>query len=254
MALLKLGAGPRGSNEVDILDVVARLGEDAQRRVERAVRKTTSHARLETLMSHGEILPQEITREVSAMIAESAQSATPPPYRIEPDTMLQRLVREALFHGHQERRHQASVLLTVSPDRAGVAQACAETMAAPDESIARRAAVLMRHLATESERPSLVALAQNAARPRIRGHAMIALGRLEQGLNESEEAGVLAVLESSDKKATQRACLYALGMSGSQHLARLAQSGNDYQRRVARWWTRIGPAIHEASTIAGQAG
>lgn len=252
IALLMLAAGPRSTRDVDILDVAMRLPEDAQRRIERAVRESAAHKPLETLLDTGEVLPEEVTRHVSVSIAGIAQAATPPPYRIEPDTMLQRLIREALFHGHQEKRHQASVMLTVSPYRAGVAQACAEAMTRRDDVVAQRAGVLMRYLATEAERSSLVALARDGSRPRVRGHAMIALGRLEHGLDQAEEAAVVEVLESSDKRPTQRACLYALGMSGSSHLERLAESDDDYQRRVARWWRRIGSAIHEPSTICGQ--
>ncbi len=205
---------------------------------------------LDLLVKTGEVLPETTTRRVSSRVATAAQESTPPPYRIEPDMMLQRLVRESLFHGHQERRHQAAVLLSVSPYREGVAAALAELVEIADDSVANRAVMLLRQLATEEQRSHLQRWAGDDSRRQIRGTAILTLGRLPQGLREDEEPMVLEALTSGGR-ATQRACLYALGMSGSSAVKELSDCDNELHRRAAQWWARTGPAIHESPRNGG---
>jgi hypothetical protein len=251
--IMLLGAGPSSLPDVDLLDVAARLPEEARKRIMLAMRDTAVQARFEVLVRTGEILPQDVTRHVASRVAEAAQAATPPPYRIEPDMMLHRLVREALFHGHQERRHRAAVLLSVSPYSAGVAAACAHTIDHSDEVVALQAAMLLRYMATELQRDDLRRWAADDARLEVRGAALLTLGRLPQGIGADDESVILQALESSTKRPTQRASLYALGMGGSSALKDLKGNGGDFQRRAAHWWLRTGSAIHESATIDGQA-
>lgn len=240
-----LTSGERSVAEVDLLDVAARLPEDATRRVAYGLRDTPVLPRFELMLRTGEILPSDVTRQVAKRIAESAQGTTPAPYQIEPDTMLQRLVREALFHGHQERRHQASVLLNVSPYRAGVAAALVPTIDNSDESVALPAVMLLRYLAAEAERNTLLRWAEDGDRPRIRGHALVTLGRLPDGVRPEEEPLVVRHLVEDSRRPTQRAALYALGMGGSPALTKFESHDDEFVRRAAEWWSRTGPAIHE---------
>ncbi len=243
-----IAAGPRATPDVDIFDVAARLSEESQARVVTAVRESTTYPRLERLLRTGEVMPKRVTREVSALVATRTQELTPPPYRLEPDLMLERLVREALFHGHQERRHQAAILLTVSPYRDGVARAVTEVADETAEAeVARRSAALLRYLGTEEQRADLLGWARAGDRPEVRDHALISLGRLPGGLTPDCNAVVMDALTTSTVPEVQRAAMYALGMSGAPQLADLAANGDDFQRRAAQWWTRIGPAIHEAA-------
>lgn len=248
LAVLMIAAGPRATPDVDIFDVAARLSEESQARVVTAVRESTTYPRLERLLRTGEVMPKRVTREVSAQVAARTQELTPPPYRLEPDLMLERLVREALFHGHQERRHQAAILLTVSPYRDGVARAVTEVADETAEAeVARRSAALLRYLGTEEQRSDLLGWARAGDRPEVRDHALISLGRLPGGMTPDCNAVVMDALTTSTVPEVQRAAMYALGMSGAPQLADLAANGDDFQRRAAQWWIRIGPAIHEAS-------
>lgn len=250
--IMLLATHSRSLPDVDVLDVAARLPEHSCTRILLALRDSPIQPRFEVLLRTGEMLPHDITSHVASRIAESAEAATPPPYRIEPDTMLQRLVREALFHGHQERRHQASVLLTVGPYRSGVAAACAHAVDNSDDAVALQAVMLLRHLATEAERDQLLTWAKGGSRPEIRGHALITLGRLPKGIRPQDEPVVLQWLDGGNKRPTKRASLYALGMGGASALASLKEHDDKFVRRGADWWMRTGPAIHESSTITGQ--
>lgn len=253
VALMLLTSPTRAIPDVDVLDVAARLPKEAAQRLLLALHDHPASPRFDQLTRTGEILPQDITRTVAREVADAAQAATPPPYRIEPDMMLQRLVREALFHGHQERRHQAGVLLTVSPYRAGVAAALAPAIDNTDESVAHQAMMLMRYVGTEAEREQLARWAQDETRPQIRGLAMISLGRLPKGIRPEEEGVVLRGLDGDAKRPAQRASLYALGMGGAiDPLNRLTDSDDEFVRGAARWWLRTGPGIHESSTMSGQ--
>ena len=246
LSVLMIAAGPKATPEVDIFDVAARLPGEARERVVNAVRESASFPRLDMLLTTGEILPRPVTRDIAHKIATMAQATTPAPYRIEPDMMLERLVREALFHGHQERRHQAAVLLTVSPYRAGVAAACARATRHPERGVAQAAVMLLRYLGTEAERPDLLALARSVESPDLAAPALISLGRLPDGLSDDETQLVVDALDGTEKLSVQRAGLYALGMSGSERLTELADADNETRAKAADWWTRVGPAIHES--------
>lgn len=252
LVLMLLATHSRSLPEVDLLDVVARLPEPATRRVLTALKDSPAGPRLELLLRTGEVLPPDVTRHVARQVADQAQTATPAPYHVEPDLMLERLLREALFHGHQERRHQAAVLLSVSPYRPGLSKALARVVEHSDRAVAKRAAMLMRHLCTESERDHLLTWARDHHQPEVRGAAILSLGRLEEGLDHEEEQVVLASLDGATPPL-RRACIYALGMTASPALSRLADAeDDDLARRAAAWWRRTGPAIHEPSTIGGQ--
>ena len=248
LSVLMIAAGPRATADVDIFDVAARLPDESRARVVAAVRESASFPRLENLIRTGEILPKATTREVSQRVATETQELTPPPYQIEPDLMLQRLVREALFHGHQERRHQACILLTVSPYRAGIAKSMQGLVEDAEPEVARPAAALLRYLGTEEQRADLLSWCRDEKRPDVRDHALIALGRLSEGLTPDCNAAVMDALTSCPDAEIQRASMYALGMSGAPQLADLAENGSAFQRRAATWWSRIGPAIHESSS------
>jgi hypothetical protein len=121
-----------------------------------------------------------------------------------------------------------------------------------DGSVANRASLLLRQIATEEQRDHLQRWACDESRRQIRGTAILTLGRLPNGLHEDEEPFVLETLASGGR-ATQRACLYALGMSGSGVLKELSDCDNELHRRAAQWWLRTGPAIHESPRNSGHA-
>ncbi len=247
-----LAEGRPSVAHADVLDIAVRLPEPAVNRLRNVLRDSAALAALDLMVKTGEVLPEATTRKVAARVAKATQEATPPPYRIEPDMMLQRLVREALFHGHQERRHQAAVLLSVSPYRAGLAATLTKTVDIADDSVANRAAMLLRHLATEQQREDLRRWARDCSRRQVRGVAVLTLGRLPAGLHDGDVPATLQALQEGGR-ATQRAALYALGMSGSNAVKELVDCDNEAHRTAALWWTRTGTALHESAQIGGHA-
>lgn len=245
ICVLRIADRPEGTADAEILDVVARLPRVARERVMRIVRESPTYPALETMLRTGEQIPSRVARDAAQSIATTAQQHTPSPFPIDPDDMLTRLVREALFHGHQERRHQASVLLTVSPYRHAIAQAAMDTSRHADVSIARPAVDLLRYLATEAQHGDLVSLVGDRARPELVGPALIALGRLGGCWGVSGELVTRELVAETSDPAVRRACLYALGMQGSGYLYALARTADPQIRSAARWWIRTGPAIRE---------
>ena len=247
LSVLMIAAGPRETRDVDIFDVAARLPEDAQGRILSAVREGSSLVRLERLLHTGEAIAKKTAREVAVDAAAEIQRLTPPPYQIEPDMMLQRLVREALFHGHQERRHQACLLLTVSPYRAAVAEVMQDYANHSEPEVARPAVALLRYLGTEAQRVDLRSWARGETEADVRDFALVALGRLPGGLTPECDKVVVDALVNCPEAHVQRAAMYALGMCGGPQLEHVAAHGTDEQKRAAAWWKRVGPAIHEST-------
>ncbi|QNN51702.1 hypothetical protein [Nocardioides mesophilus] len=245
-AVLMIAAMPRAHRDVDIFDVAARLPEDRRARVTAAIRETRAFAKFDTLVRQGEVVASGLARDAAVQVAHVAQKLTPPPYHIEPDGMLQRLVREAMFHGHQERRHQAAVLLTTSRYRAGVAAGLAAQVQSGDPEVARPACGVLRYLATEVQRPQLLSWAGDPAREEIQDYALMALGRLPQGLQPAEQQTMLDLIEDAEQEPVQLAAVGALGMCGSPHLRRLADGGDSPAAQAAAWWLRMGPGMHES--------
>lgn len=230
--------------DTDLVDLAARLPQPALERVRQALRNTPLLPRLELVAQTGELLPIEASRPAATRIAAAAQDATTAPYRIEPDTMLQRVVREALFHGNQERRHQAGLLLQASPYGPALGKVLADTVDQGDDAVAFRAALALRYLATDAQRDRLFAWAADPGRHEVRGAALYAIGRVDGPLTADEEAVVLDCL-AIPSGALQRAALYVLGAKGAPALQTLREHDSEHVRVAAQWWLAAGPAIHE---------
>jgi hypothetical protein len=231
--------------ELDAVDLIARLPRERTERVLAALRHDRRTKGLERSVRSGEIVSYEHSRRVSKTIAARAQAETPTPYRVEPDAMLVRLVREALFHTHKERRNQASLLLGASPFADAVGRACMDVVDLEDEVIAVRALTLMIYVAPKLERDRLMKWSLQDSRPTVRSRAMMVLAQLPDWLDADEEDAVVNTMSTSMEPAIHYGALYLLGMHGARSLARLETDGDDYQRETAHWWRTLGPAIHD---------
>jgi HEAT repeat protein len=163
--------------------------------------------------------------------------------------MLARLVREAMFHGHEERRHHASVLLRSSPYRAALAAVLADRVTAR-EAEHGRAMILLSYLAGPSERAQLATVASDATHGgAVRSSALHGLGHV--GVEAYADAALAAV--NDPQPSVARAALYALGMSGGPEIFELStaspHSGSVFPevRRAATWWQRVGPAVRDCA-------
>jgi hypothetical protein len=180
---------------------------------------------------------------MSCEIADAARAHVPGEPAYDEDRMLARLVREALFHRDSERRHLAALLLSASPFAEAVTDQLLELLArgGVPSVVRRRAAVLVRYLATDVHRMRMLRLLDDPVE-----EVAIALA---QGLghvshNPLSDQALRASL-SAEWSEVQWARMYALGMTGSPGLPVLARSVSApaWQREAAGWWVEAGPAI-----------
>jgi hypothetical protein len=154
--------------------------------------------------------------------------------------MLERLVREALFHSHAERRHRALVVLMSSPYAAGIGAAAAGLLNADDPLVARRAAELLRFCITPAETPHVLE-APVARHTEVQAAALTALGHVEQ-LDDSHVDDMLAQSEPWPAARRGQATVYVLGMHGlTDRLA--SRSVPSHVESAAAWWRRAGARV-----------
>lgn len=202
-------SGLRASDTAHHLaDVVRRLPPDAAHRVRGIVRR---HPALEIVDQNSEIVPPDVAEAVALELCELGRTAIPTLRG--PDPMLVRLVREALFHSHDERRSQAAYLLMLSPYQGAVAAGCARMAGTAEPPVQAALARLMRYCASSAQLPTLVGMA-SADDPEPRLAALVALGNNPHRLTERQAQVLLAGngpwLTGRDVDAAS----YAFGMHG----------------------------------------
>lgn len=230
LALLAAETTPTGN-----ADLLTYLAADARERVMAELGDSYHHR---FVVEHATLTSPATASLIAANVASRAQASVDA--AANPDPMLERLVREALFHGHAERRHRAEVLLMASPFSAGIASAVAGLLNADDPLIAHRAAVLLRYCVTPAETDDILAAPRNRP-PVVEGAALCALGHVQS----LEEADVDHLLDRStawpDDDRTD-AAVYVLGMHGLTDKI----SGTtvpDHVASACQWWRRIGSRI-----------
>ncbi|MGZ4428977.1 MAG: hypothetical protein ACXVW2_18030 [Nocardioidaceae bacterium] len=158
--------------------------------------------------------------------------------------MLERLVLEALFHPFRERKHQAGLILMVSPYAAVLARSCTEVAdAADDAGLVTELTRLLTYLATDAEVDRLYGW---VAGERGGAHARGALLSLAHVPHEPRADLLLATIEHGAAELRGPA-LYAAGMLGLPELATLQDPTRFPPRTVAAaaWWQREGRAIRD---------
>ncbi|MDH2412970.1 hypothetical protein [Nocardioides sp. CER19] len=232
---------------VHLADVARRLPPAAAERVRSAL---PDHPALATVDRNSETVPAELAESSARQLVQAVQAAAPAPLR-EPDSMLERLLREALFHSHDQRRRQAAYLLMSSPYRDAVAAGCAVVVGGPDARVRTAVARLMRYCTTTAQLPTLLGMAADSDGETQRV-ALVALGNNPYPLTERQAQ----VLLSSDAPWSTRrhvdAVSYALGMHGLGGLVtdpeRLRQLGDgreglDRALANAKWWQTAGSRL-----------
>lgn len=195
------------------------------------------------VVEHGEEVPAAKARVFAQGLADDARDRVPQDAAYAEDRMLTRLVREALFHRDSERRHLASLLLASSPFGTATGSSLLEVLGGHDHSpwVRGRLATLVRYLCDDSHRLRVVALLQDPVE-QVRVALAQSLGHLSP--SSTSDQSLRLSLGRADS-LTERARIYALGMSGSPGLASILRSSAapEWQRSAARWWLRRGAAI-----------
>ena len=227
--------------DLDLADVIHRLPVTCAWRVRHAAAGSPT---LGLITPTGEIVDPAIADSVAGGLATAAQRSAPGALGTATDPMLERLVREALFHGHVERRDQSLALLRLSPyaDHLAVA-AAADLCDGAGQSRARQAA-LLRLCGSPRQLPVLVAAATGAD-PAVAAAALAALGDNPHRLTEAQARLVLPREAEPDLRLLD-AALDTLGRHGHMGLALPLAQDTRIARRVEgriAWWTEAGARV-----------
>jgi hypothetical protein len=241
-----IGASVGSSRWLVSLDLVARLPADSFARIWPHIIDRRLRRRVQLARETGELEPPEVTHDVVHDVARVTQAATLARFTQEPDQMLIRLVREALFHVRHQRRAHASQLLGASPYRSALVGACLDLVGEENAFVAARAWDVL-HRFGPIQGTDLVdrALDETRHEPQIR--ALIAVGTASGRLSESDAARLAAVAWDG-LPDVQHAATYALGMTGSTEVERLLEHTSPHQREAAAWWLRLGPAVTDQTS------
>ncbi|MGH3444797.1 MAG: hypothetical protein ACRDPB_05435, partial [Nocardioidaceae bacterium] len=258
----------------DLAELIARLPDGMRSTLVSAARQA-GRGRLGYVVEHAEESLSPLAAHagvVAHAMAESARRRVPQQAAYGEDTMLTRLVREAVFHRDSERRHLAALVISASPFGEAVADELLELLdaqvqhssqsshsSAEPEWLRVRAATLVRYLCTDRHRMRMLGLLDDRTDRTDPGDAVAApiaqgLGHLrfdavsDQVLRRSlrdspgQSPGRLPDAPPGRREA---GTMYALGMTGSPALAAIARSADapGWQRDAARWWLAHGSAV-----------
>ena len=193
------------------------------------------------VLEHGEDVSAVAAKRMAGRIVDAVQQVHPDAEadRIE----LESLVREGLFHRESERRHLAAVVLAASPFARAVGQAALDLLSEREAvPLARgRMATLCSYLAGDEHRLRLSPFVGDPDET-VAAAVTLTFGHLEFASTSDQ---MLRHTIPTQPGSVGRSHMYALGMTASPGLTRIAASSGapDWQRRAARWWLRLGPAI-----------
>jgi hypothetical protein len=233
-----LAAEPPEPVQTVATDVIACMPLLAQKRVLDAVCRLPGGAGRRQAVEAGELVPAAAAAKASRAVARHALHSISDDDS--DDTMLSRVLREALAHTSRDRRHQASVLLMVGPLRRPVADAVFALWATLPPQCRVHAAMLLSYLADDSHLDELDQRVAADGPPELVRRAWMARAHL---LRPVDDPALLDRLRDADPEVVKVA-LYALGMTGSPQLHEVAASAlPDAVLGRTRWWINAGPAI-----------
>lgn len=241
-----VGALRRGESldgRLDSFDLAVRLPEESWERVTGGLRTRRAHALVAQARTGDEMISSARAASVVAELAPAVQADTPSHQAQEPDLMLRRLLREALFHSHKPRRHHAALLIAASPYAPATARHCLRMAADPNELLAARAWTVLMRVGHGGLRDDVVRHAATDDRPSVRARALVNAGL--GGELTPVQSQVITGRYGEARSLERHATLFALGMAGAPELAALAESEDPDTQRGARWWLSQGSAIHD---------
>ncbi|MGA8847055.1 MAG: hypothetical protein WB471_10620 [Nocardioides sp.] len=227
----------------DVLDLASRLPAESYERVVATIEDPRTRATVSRACTSVELVERDMSRSVCEAIATYAEAASGRAAQ-DPDQMLRRLLREAMFHLHRERRELAALVLVASPYARPIAAACLQATHDLDETTAGASWSLLRRLGHVLDRGTVGDVALAERRPSLHASALIALGLSRGSISEAMAHHLCGTAREGSGTRLEHAATFALGMTGHPRLAALAADSGPRQQ-AARWWTAVGPAIHD---------
>ncbi|NYD42838.1 hypothetical protein [Nocardioides panaciterrulae] len=247
-----LRRGDSLDTRLDSFDLAVQLPDWSWERLSGALRTRRAYQLVTRARQDGELLPWSQTAAVVQEISTKVQRGTPTHGPADPDAMLTRLMREALFHAHKARRHQAALLLAASPYAPAVAQECLELGGHENDVIAARAWTVLMRVGHPHGRRHLLQAALEEQRSSVRSRSLLNIGLARGALPAPEAEEILGGITESSRPVEQHAAMFALGMSGAPQLTELAGHDGHWAAAGARWWVEHGPAVHDGDVDPDQ--
>jgi len=234
---------PAYKRGADLLDLLTHLPDDSFARVLRTLKDGPLRTRVLTARETKDLAGKYASRSVSRTVASQVQAMTPAVYTAEPDQLLQRLVRESLFHASGSRRKLATYTLGLSPYADAVAD-CFITLTGGEQRLLRdRAWEAVWMLGHGTRREDVIALvAGDDAWAQRR--ALVSLARSPQRLTAREQEQVKDALRREDS-SVRRAALYASGLQAPHLLPKTLELRNDPDAQAVTWWRKLGPSLRD---------
>ena len=241
---------PSSKRGADLLDLLSHLPEASFARSIGSLKDGPLRTRVLGARETHDLGGKDASRRISREVAIQVQGMTPSVYSAEPDQLLQRLVRESLFHVSGNRRRLATYLLGLSP-YADATASCFVTLAGSDrELLGERAWESIWMLGHGNRRKDVVALV-GADHAWTQRRALVSLARSPQPLTVEEQDTVRRAMRS-ESKAVRRAALYATGLQAPHHLPTPLETTSHPDGPAIVWWRKLGPAIRDADGQGSQ--
>ncbi|MCW2792356.1 MAG: hypothetical protein JWO76_1454 [Nocardioides sp.] len=249
-----LRRGESLDGRLDSFDLAVHLPAESWARAMGGLRNRRAYDLVDHARQRGELVPSARTSSVVNALSHAVQRDTPTHSAHEPDTMLRRLLREALLHAHKARRHHAAVMLAASPYSPAVSRHCQVLAAGSNDLLAARAWTVLMRVGHGDRRPLLMLQALTETRPTIRARALVNLGLNPTPIARAEAEALLAMVtdgaQPTERTHERQATMFALGMAGPEQVARLVTHEHEWLSRSACWWVDQGPALHDADVVA----
>ena len=233
-----------GRTSVVTLDLASRLTDE---QFDRLHRSTSDEGLRETLHQarHGrELVDPDQARLLADHIGLHAELICARA-AADPDVMLRRLIREALFHVHRSRRHLASALLLASPYASAVGEVVLRLTSHADERVSLPCWSLVGRLTPALSPAALAERFTDETRPELQGRATAALMWVGADLTDTTLAALVKTAGEGRTEAADVAVL-TLGLADrQQELAQLMVTAPDGLEPLVRWAAARGPAVSE---------
>ncbi len=239
----ELSASGRRRQRIHAVDLTSRLPPESYSRVLDAIADLQTRSWVARSCATLELIDADTSRNVVETIASGAEHATGR-FADDPDRMLRRLLREALFHIHRERRQLAAITLAASPYAAGVAQTTLRVTQERDPLVTTMCWPLLRRCGHLLERDQVAAAAIIERSGELVPHAVMLLGFGHGPLPTELADRLLAAAPDDSNPQLAHAALFTLGMAGHAHLSQLSDRPGHCQA-TAGWWQKLGPALDD---------
>lgn len=250
-----VGALRRGESldgRLDSFDLAVRLPPESWERIEHALRTRRAHQLVVSARESDEMIAPARAASLVADLAPVVQADTATHQAQEPDLMLRRLLREALFHSHKPRRHHAALFIAASPYAPAAARHLLQLAGDANDLLAARAWTVLMRVGDGGRRDDVVGRACEEKRASVRARALVNVG-IGGKLTPAQCQAVLHRLDTS-RSLERHATMFAAGMAAVPELVDLATADELDIQYAAAWWLRQGGAIQDEDVVRRQRG